>query len=367
MQSAGSSRWEEKNGSGGKFSSFADAFRASIDRSAGVDSRRNRIMATGNLSERVAATHAANSSESMRGAADSELLDNFLYRGDQAAFATLVQRYGPMVLGVCQRILRHTQDAEDAFQATFLVLVRKGATLAHPGLLANWLYGVAYRTAQHARARAARRSRHEREAASMTAAISDPPADQELSALLDEEISRLPEKYRDPLVLCYLQGLTNEQAARVLGWPTGSMSSRLARARELLRERLERRLRGLPCATRGGFTALLADIVQRQPVPRALADATVEAAEEIAGGGATADVLAPSVAELLEATLRGLPPGRRQATALPLLALVGGVVATAAGWGPPSISPNPALPGDTPPVSSGSSSGCCHPIPVALP
>jgi RNA polymerase sigma factor (sigma-70 family) len=164
------------------------------------------------------------------------------------AFAEVVRRHGPMVLGVCQRVLRHYQDAEDAFQATFLVLAEKAQRLRRPELLANWLYGVAYRTALHARQRGARRREHEREAASMCAAKSEQEmGSEELRRLLDEELSRLPEKYRTPLVLCYLEGKTNEEAARLLGWPVGSMSYRLGRGRELLRKRLEARLATLSC------------------------------------------------------------------------------------------------------------------------
>src|SRR5215472_6015997 len=178
---------------------------------------------------------------------DRELLDCFVQRRDDAAFAALVRRHGPMVLSVCRRVLRHAQDTEDAFQATFLVLARKAARLRRPELLANWLYGVAYRTAQHARERSARRHQREREAASMPAPTTDPESPQlELRRVLDEELHRLPEKYRLPLVLCYLEGKTNKEAACLLGWPSGSMAHRLERGRDLLRERLGARLAATP-------------------------------------------------------------------------------------------------------------------------
>jgi RNA polymerase sigma factor (sigma-70 family) len=170
---------------------------------------------------------------------DSQLLERFAGQQDEAAFAALVRRHGPMVLAVCRRILRDAHDADDAFQATFLVLVRKASVIARPELLGNWLYGVAHRVAVKARAKAARRSEHERRAPALASA--DPTAEvtkHELRAVLDAELRQLPEKYRAPLVLCYLEGKTNAQAARLLGWPTGSISGRLARARELLRERL---------------------------------------------------------------------------------------------------------------------------------
>jgi RNA polymerase sigma factor (sigma-70 family) len=187
--------------------------------------------------------------EAMGEPTDSQLLKRFARQQDEAAFAALVKRHGPMVLAVCRRILRDAHDADDAFQATFLVLVRKAPVIARPELLGNWLYGVAYRVAVKARIIAARRSERERQVPAMT--LSDPLSDvtgRELRAVLDAELSRLPEKYRAPLVLCYLEGKTNEQAARLLGWPIGSISGRLARARELLRERLLSR--GLaPCGS----------------------------------------------------------------------------------------------------------------------
>ncbi len=177
---------------------------------------------------------------------DGELLERFVRQHEEAAFAALVQRHGPMVLSVCQRVLRHSQDADDAFQATFLVLAQKAHRLRRPGLLANWLYGVAYRTALHARQHAARRSEREREAAKRIVLSDDPERKRlALRRVLDEELHRLPEKYRAPLVLCYLEGKTNKEAARLLGWPSGSMAHRLARGRDLLRKRLEARLVGL--------------------------------------------------------------------------------------------------------------------------
>ena len=177
---------------------------------------------------------------------DGDLLERFVRQHEEAAFAVLVQRHGPMVLSVCERVLRHSQDADDAFQVTFIVLAQKAHRLRRPGLLANWLYGVAYRTAMHARQRAARRSEREREAAKLSVPSNDPEREAlALHRVLDEELHRLPEKYRAPLVLCYLEGKTNKEAARLLGWPSGSMAHRLARGRDLLRKRLEAWLAGL--------------------------------------------------------------------------------------------------------------------------
>src|SRR5207249_4451809 len=173
---------------------------------------------------------------------DAQLLKRFAADHDETAFAALVQRHGPMVLGVCRRVLQDAHAAEDAFQATFLVLVRRARSIARPELLGNWLYGVAYRTAVRAKQNAARRNAYERQAMPMlTAEPTQEVARREVMAVLDEEMNRLPEKYRAPLVLCYLEGCTNEEAARQLGHPTGSMSGLLSRGRELLRKRLTRR------------------------------------------------------------------------------------------------------------------------------
>jgi RNA polymerase sigma factor (sigma-70 family) len=178
---------------------------------------------------------------------DAELLEHFTARRDEAAFAALVRRHGPMVLSVCRRVLHHEADAEDAFQATFLILVRKAAGIARPAALGCWLHEVALRTARRARARSATRRRHERQVPQMpqhdfVAAV----AWRDLQPILDEEVSRLPAKYREPFVLCCLQGRTCAQAAVQLGCPRGTVWRRLASARELLRARLTRRGLALP-------------------------------------------------------------------------------------------------------------------------
>jgi RNA polymerase sigma factor (sigma-70 family) len=201
---------------------------------------------------------------------DRELLERFVTRHEQAAFAALVQRHGSLVLGACRRVLPDAHEAEDVFQATFLVLARKAALVPWGDSLHRWLAAVAYRLALHARGSAARRRSRETPAGTMRPAgraaegdgqesgpgdewqhlpekyhpQEDPLAEvarRELRLVLDDELRRLPEKYRAPVVLCYLQGKTNEEAAGELGWPPGSMSRRLARARALLRERLTRR------------------------------------------------------------------------------------------------------------------------------
>lgn len=171
---------------------------------------------------------------------DQQLLELFATQKDEAAFAALVHRHGPLVLAVCRRVLGPGPDVEDAFQATFLVLVQKAARLRRPELLANWLYGVAYRIARKLRTTAETRRRHEARKLHPVFTLTEPGAE-ELRPILDEELHRLPEKYRVAVVLCYLQGKTNEEAAQQLHWPTGTVKGRLARARDLLRSRLVRR------------------------------------------------------------------------------------------------------------------------------
>src|SRR5262249_48381362 len=151
---------------------------------------------------------------------------------DEAAFETLVRRHGPMVLSVCRRILRNQHDAEDAFQATFLVLVRRAATLRSPVTIANWLHGVAYRTALEARSLAARRRAREAAVLPRTMMPEDPWA--ELAPVLDQELGRLAERYRTIVVLCDLEGKTRKEVAGQIGCAEGTVASRLARGRSIL-------------------------------------------------------------------------------------------------------------------------------------
>jgi len=179
----------------------------------------------------------------VRDLTDGQLLERFATdRGEAAeqAFATLVERHGPMVLRVCRGVLVDPHDTHDAFQATFLVLVKKARSLWVRDSLGPWLHQVAYRIASCARKSAARRRRHERSAAKSATETYSEVGD-ELGRVLHEEIHRLPERYRVPLVLCDLEGRTHEQAARHLGWPIGTVKSRQSRGRERLRERLSRR------------------------------------------------------------------------------------------------------------------------------
>lgn len=195
---------------------------------------------------------------------DVRLLSDFALRQDQRAFNALVLRHGPMVWGVCRRLLGHTQDAEDAFQATFLVLARRAGSLGQPRLLGNWLYGVAYRTAMAGRTRRHRR-KEEPVGIDVSAPEEVPAADwDDLREVLDQEIRRLPDKYRIPFVLCHLEGITNEEAAQIIGCPAGTVMSRLATAREKLRSRLTRR--GVGPAAAGGIYALTSASADGAPV-----------------------------------------------------------------------------------------------------
>jgi RNA polymerase sigma factor (sigma-70 family) len=178
------------------------------------------------------------------GPSDAQLLEAFLLRRDEVAFEALLRRHGPMVLGVCQRVLRNVHDAEDALQATFLVLARKAGSIRSRQVVGSWLYGVAYRTAMKARGMNAKRQMKERRAGEMTRSQSS--SDEELLEQLDHELSRLSDKYRVPVVLCELEGKSRKEVARLLGLPEGTLSSRLAQAKKLLAKRLSRHELAIP-------------------------------------------------------------------------------------------------------------------------
>src|SRR3954453_12205681 len=224
---------------------------------------------------------------------DEQLLDRFLDRDDEsavsearaeAAFRAMVVRHGPMVLGVCRHILNQYQDAEDAFQATFVVLARKAGSIHDRRVLARWLYEVAYRIAVRAKTNATRRRTLERQGVEMAATAPEFEAGwNELRPVLHEEVNRLPEKYRTPVVLCYLEGKTNEEVAQLLKWPVGTVKGRLSRARELLRTRLTRR--GLVLSAAFLVTALGRESVFAEVVPPQLVDSAVRSAMQYARGG----------------------------------------------------------------------------------
>jgi RNA polymerase sigma factor (sigma-70 family) len=234
---------------------------------------------------------------------DGQLLEEFVVRRDEAAFAVLVRRHGPLVLGVCTRVIGNTHDAEDAFQATFLVLARKAATVLPRAAVGNWLHGVAYRTARRAKAVVARRRAREKQVNHMPEPIVEPDPLQELEPVLDGELNRLPEKYRIPLVLCDLEGSSPKQIARRLGLPEGTVSSRLTRARKMLAQRLRQRglaFSGAALATMVGGKSALANV----PLP--LVSSTIKAGAMVAAGCAARSAVSAEVAVLTEGVLKAM-------------------------------------------------------------
>ncbi len=238
---------------------------------------------------------------------DADLLERYVAGRDQAAFELLVWRHGGMVWRTCRRLLHGREDAEDAFQATFLALVRRAAAIGKREAVAAWLHKVAFRVAGRARAEAARRGQCERQSALAATrgngapngvhAVDDAVLSAECRQVLDDEVNRLPAKLRAPIILCYLEGLTNDAAARQLGCPKGTVLSRLARARQRLRDRLARR--GLVLSA-GALTALAQAAASAAPVPLILA--TLRASIVVAAGNA--GVVSAHVATLTEGVLK---------------------------------------------------------------
>jgi RNA polymerase sigma factor (sigma-70 family) len=235
------------------------------------------------------------------GMTDGQLLGCFIDHRDEAAFAAIIKRHGPMVWGVCRRLLPH-HDAEDAFQATFLVLVRKAASVLPRELVGNWLYGVAYQTALHSRRTTARRRTRERQVTQMPEpAVAEQDLWHDLQPLLDQELARLPDKYRVAIVLCDLEGKTRKEAAGQLGCPEGTLAGRLVRGRVLLAKRLARH--GF-AVSGGAVAAVLSQSAVSASVPPSLASSTIKAASVFAAGQAAAGVTSVKVAALTEGVLR---------------------------------------------------------------
>ncbi|QJW92928.1 RNA polymerase sigma factor [Frigoriglobus tundricola] len=252
--------------------------------------------------------------------ADVALLARWCATRDAVAMELLVRRHGQMVLGVCRRVLGNVADADDAFQATFLIFVEKAGTLTRPEQSAGWLHAVALRVSQ--RARAVRNRRREREAELVDAADpTEPGAASETADLrraLDAELDRLPEKYRLPIVLCELEGRTLDEAARLLGWPKGTVAGRLSRGRELLRKRLSRRGIGLPL-----FLIVPAPAIGSFLPSEPLVSATV------AGATGTGTVGSAPSAELARAVMRD---GFRRRLRLVVLLLLTAAAFAFFGW-----------------------------------
>jgi RNA polymerase sigma factor (sigma-70 family) len=262
------------------------------------------------------------------GLSEGQLLERFLARGDEAAFAAIVARHGPMVLAVCRRVLTDEADAEDAFQATFLVLVRRGRAIRNRESLASWLHGVAQRVAARARLDAARRRRHERaKGGEMPTATAPEPMADDFGPVLHEELAALPEKYRAPLVLCYLEGHTHDQAADALGWPVGTVRGRLARARDQLRGRLARRGVGIT----GALLVATLSSEATAAVPELLIESTTRAAVLAAAGRlAVAGAVSAGAVRLGENALRSMLMVKLKGLAVVVL-LVAGLVITGGG------------------------------------
>lgn len=272
------------------------------------------------------------------GLTDAQLLARFLDGAEEAAFAALVRRHGAMVLGVCRRLLRHEQDAEDAFQAAFLVLAKKAASVAKREAVASFLYGVAYRTALRTRARAARRRGRETQVDVMPHPEVAPPEPEDWRPLLDRELHQLPQKYRAAVVLCDLECKSRREAARLLGIKEGTLASRLATARRMLARRLARS--GLALSG-GALAAILSEGAASAAVPAGLMVATVKAATQVAAGHAA--VLATPAAALMNEVIRSMLMTKLKTGVVVVLAAallgLGGLAYRAAGQQPTATPP----------------------------
>lgn len=267
---------------------------------------------------------------------DAELLRQFVALRDQTAFAALMERHGPLVLRVCRQVLADAHDAEDAFQATFLVLARKASSIRRHDSLPGWLHRVAYHIAVQLRAGTIRRRQSEQEAA-MNQTDAQPPAEpNDWLPILHQEIDRLPAKHRAAVVLCYLDGKTNEQAARELGWPVGTVKIRLTHARDRLRQRLSKR--GIALSV-----GMLAGLAAPATMSAALLESTLRTAALIAAGEAVAGTVPAAVNTLMEGALKTMWMSKLKAAtaALAVLALLGSGVGY---WLRQSWADNPAKP-----------------------
>lgn len=305
-------------------------------------------------------------SGTVSGLSDAELVRRFTSSVGPAAeqaFEALLGRHGPMVLGVCRHILRRPQDVDDAFQATFLVLVKKAHSIRVDDSLGPWLYGVAYRTAIRARSKVARH--HLEEMNDLEAAAADSASGAfawEIRPMLHEELNRLPEKYRSPIVLCHLEGKSHEEAARMLDWPVGTLSGRLSRGRQLLKDRLQRR----------GLTASAGMLAARFPgetlpaLPPRLAELTIKAA---LGSGAGPTV-STSVLTLTQGVLNAMliHSLKRAALVLVSVAAVTGAFGFRAGWLPAILGadggPAPQRQAETKPITAPAPSASIPPAPI---
>lgn len=254
------------------------------------------------------------------GLTDGQLLGCFLSQGDDAALAALVRRHGPLVWSVCRRVLGDHHDAEDAFQATFLVLVRRAASIEPREMVANWLYGVATRIARKAKATRTKRTSREKQSLPMPEpVVREPDRGNDLHDQLHEALAGLPDKLRAPIVLCYLEGKTRTEAARQLGVPEGTLAAWLARGRAMLAKRLARRGLVLPA---GALAAVVVESTTLASVPVGLASSTIQAASLLATGQAVPAVISTRVVALMEGVMKGMWTTKLKMTTAILLGMV---------------------------------------------
>lgn len=286
-------------------------------------------MATSQMNEMIQWIRRAVLDGSEADLTDGQLLESFIRNREEAAIAALVRRHGPMVWAVCHRVLRNHHDAEDAFQATFLVLLRKAASIVSREKLANWLYGVAHQTSLNAKETAARRKGRERQVIDMPEPkVAEPDLWLHLQPFLDQDLSRLPDKYRITIVLCDLERKTRKEAARQLMIPEGTLSSRLTTARTMLAKRLARH--GLAVA--GGSVAALFHEAASASVPTSVVCSTIKAVTQVAAGKVIATA---KVAALAEGVVKSMLLTKIK-TVTALLLMLGMVTLTSAmllAWG----------------------------------
>jgi cobalt-zinc-cadmium efflux system membrane fusion protein len=302
---------------------------------------------------RLRAVAASNAGDSV---ADEHLLQRFISQRDAAAFEVLVWRHGGMVLSVCGRLLRRAEDTEDVFQATFLTLARRADSIRNGECLASWLYRVAYRVALRVRSRATREAQQQRSLPLAARLPASQEAASDLQPLLDEEINHLPEKYRAPVILCYLQGKSTEEAGRQLGCPRGTICSRLAWARRRLRSRLARR--GLALSAGGLAASLTGGTAQA-----ALVASTVKGAVLFASGQATASALLGPAVALAEGVLRAMVLTKLKMAMVIMLVL--GVLGLGAGLSAKGVFADKQGTGDAPVLVRGSGDGVQLPADMA--
>jgi RNA polymerase sigma factor (sigma-70 family) len=293
-------------------------------------------MATKQASEFIQHVRRAMRLRDGSGLPDKQLLEDFIDHRDDSTMAVIVRRHGPLVWGVCRRILGNYHDAEDAFQATFLVLVRKAASIASRELLANWLFGVARQTALKARAMVAKRKGRERQMTEMPEpAATEQDIWRDLEPVLDQELSRLPDKYRSAILLCDMQGKTRKEVAQLLGCPEGTVASRLATARRMLAKRLAQRGVAL---SGGALASVVTKNVASAGVPTSVVSSTIKATTSFAAGrGAATGTISVKVAALTEGVLKAMLFNKLKTGSAVLLVIVlvgigsGGVTALLAG------------------------------------